>query len=61
MPYVDTGQKTTDIGICRRCDFQWVIAEGTKGDKGSHKDTYSGRVCPFCNSTSVRYRKEDNR
>lgn len=61
MPYVDNGQKTQDIGHCKNCDFQWVITANIRGDKGSHRHTYNGRVCPFCKSNAIRYSKESNR
>ena len=61
MPYIDIGQKTHDIGHCRRCNFQWVIAPGTRGERGSTKNTYNGQRCPFCGSGSVYYEQESNR
>lgn len=61
MPYIDEGQRSNDIGHCNRCEFQWVIAPGTKGKRGNKDNTYDGRVCPFCGSNSIRYEKESNR
>lgn len=61
MPYIDVGQKTNDIGHCRTCGGQWVVAEGTKGKRATRSNQHTGRVCPFCKSASVYYRKESNR
>jgi hypothetical protein len=63
MPYVDAGQKFTEIGHCRNkdCRGQWVIAPGTKGKRGNHRDTYNGQRCPYCGCSSIRYTKERNR
>ena len=61
MPYIDVGQRSTTLGVCSKCDFQWVIAEGAKGQRGNRDNTYNGRKCPFCGCSNVRYKKEDNR
>lgn len=61
MPYIDTGAKYTLIGHCRRCNGQWVVTANLKGKSATHDNTATGRVCPYCKGTSVRYEKEDNR
>lgn len=61
MPYVDTGDDYTYIGHCRKCKGQWVVAANIKGKIATHKDTATGRVCPYCQSQSVYYTTEDNR
>jgi hypothetical protein len=61
MPYIDTGDKTTDIGHCRTCKGQWVVTANIKGKKATHDHTATGRVCPYCKSTAVYYTTEDNR
>lgn len=61
MPYVDAGQKSHNIGHCRKCKGQWVVAPGTKGKRGGKDNTYNGQVCPYCNSQSVYYTRESNR
>lgn len=63
MPYIDTGDKTTTIGHCRnrKCKGQWVVSANIKGKIATHNDTATGRVCPYCQSASVYYTKEDNR
>jgi hypothetical protein len=61
MPYVDNGQKFTDIGHCRTCRGQWVVTANLRGKTGNDRHTYSGKVCPYCKNSSVRYTKEDNR
>ena len=58
MALVEPTKKTQTLGHCRKCDFQWVVIEGTKGKRFSHT---TGQVCPFCNNASVRYTKEDAR
>lgn len=62
MPYVDIGQKTTDIGHCQYCGFQWVITPTAKG-KSYDRNEYpvDGRRCPSCGSNNIRYEKESNR
>jgi hypothetical protein len=61
MPYVDTGDKTQDIGHCRTCKGQWVVTANIKGKKATHENTATGRVCPYCQSAAVYYTTEDNR
>jgi len=50
-----TEKRTQDIGHCRKCDFQWVVKDGTKGSKHGYA---TGRVCPFCKNNSVYYTQE---
>lgn len=61
MPYIDTGSKTTTLAHCRRCKGQWVVTANIKGKVATESDTATGRVCPYCQSESVYYTKEDNR
>jgi DNA-directed RNA polymerase subunit RPC12/RpoP len=61
MPYVDNGQKSHNIGHCRTCGGQWVVAPKTKGKRGKTSHTYNGQVCPYCRSQSVNYTRESNR
>lgn len=61
MPYVDNGQNLQDIGHCRTCKGQWVVTDNIRGKKGTHRHTYNGRKCPYCDSANIYYSQEDNR
>jgi len=51
---------TQDLGHCRVCGFEWVIAGGASlWSDDDHGDNAGGLHCPACGSDNVQIKKEE--